>query len=678
MHYGADVPSSISYPSQVREWQPDGSERQFAVKRIIVDRNDSEHVEITQREIGTMRSLPPHPNIVELIGICKRQSGSSRTSVEEVFLLLELCKSGSLAEILMQRAEQKAPLTPSEAAKALYDMALALCHMHAQTPPLAHRDVKPENYILGDTDGRLRLCDFGSATPRVFAHEPSTKSHEVAREEEEIHRTSTPQYRAPEMCDLRRGEPVGVAADVWALGVSLYKLLFLQDLFGTPGEERLGILNFDPSKRLSPAALSSLGATPGTAGANELLLELLRMCLTPSTTARPPVASVLQWLSSRSSRIDGGLGACREELSQGKHTAGMLSLSQFSATGLFPKGHASSGDGVKPYLLVTCGGIRMLSEVAAKGQCAAWTNKVIQLPTHGLQMVEVSVWAHHKRTAHDFLGSVLLELSHVIADPTRATSEEAAGRAYPLQRRSKRSRVSGSLSFAIEWIPYTASSATAAAASVVFVSPVRHQSAPRPPPAASHAAGHSEGAFWATDGIEELIQFDDGVDAKSPSAEQATLPNQPMPTTSTSTGAGTFWSSEAAAAAARQQQQTLPAGAVSAAFAASPSFDALMPSSAADAPGLSAVGSTPSLPAALAWEPGGAVFESVSTLAAPWDRAPSAPCDDSASAMSDAAGSFWATFDASPNEPSMSSSSTPNIVAAMDDARGSHNWATFD
>ena len=337
MHYGADVPSSISYPSQVREWQPDGSERQFAVKRIIVDRNDSEHVEITQREIGTMRSLPPHPNIVELIGICKRQSGSSRTSVEEVFLLLELCKSGSLAEILMQRAEQKAPLTPSEAAKALYDMALALCHMHAQTPPLAHRDVKPENYILGDTDGRLRLCDFGSATPRVFAHEPSTKSHEVAREEEEIHRTSTPQYRAPEMCDLRRGEPVGVAADVWALGVSLYKLLFLQDLFGTPGEERLGILNFDPSKRLSPAALSSLGATPGTAGANELLLELLRMCLTPSTTARPPVASVLQWLSSRSSRTMAARRTPRR-VGRGSTLQVCLALASFRNRPL-PKGH---------------------------------------------------------------------------------------------------------------------------------------------------------------------------------------------------------------------------------------------------------------------------------------------------------------------------------------------------
>ena len=110
------------------------------------------------------------------------------------------------------------------------------------------------------------------------------------------------QYRAPEMCDLRRGEVpsrlevetsaaaaccskwrpllplsaaaaaacccgrvllrplaaaaanagglrfrpvawqhVGVAVDVWALGVSLYELLFLRDLFGTPGEERLGV-----------------------------------------------------------------------------------------------------------------------------------------------------------------------------------------------------------------------------------------------------------------------------------------------------------------------------------------------------------------------------------------------------------------------------------------------------
>ena len=67
-----------------------------------------------------------------------------------------------------------------------------------------------------------------------------------------MHRFSTPQYRAPEMCDVRRGEPVGPKMDVWALGVSLYKMLHLKDLFGVAGEERLAVLNFRPEKTLPP------------------------------------------------------------------------------------------------------------------------------------------------------------------------------------------------------------------------------------------------------------------------------------------------------------------------------------------------------------------------------------------------------------------------------------------
>jgi hypothetical protein len=47
------------------------------------------------------------------------------------------------------------------------------------------------------------------------------------------------------MCDLRAAETVGPKADVWALGVSLYKLVFLRDLFGMQGEERLGVRALD-------------------------------------------------------------------------------------------------------------------------------------------------------------------------------------------------------------------------------------------------------------------------------------------------------------------------------------------------------------------------------------------------------------------------------------------------
>ena len=200
----------------VHEWQPDGSERQFAVKRVILDRKDQEQVDVVEHESKVMRSLPPHPNLVELIGTCsrKQKGGGGGGSHEEVYMLLELCRGGSLADLLMARSAEGSPLSASEVARAFRDMAMALAHLHAQPQPLAHRDVKPENFILSDADGRWRLCDFGSATTETFAYQPGMPSHAVAAEEEKVHRYSTPQYRAPEMADPRRGETIGIGVDV--------------------------------------------------------------------------------------------------------------------------------------------------------------------------------------------------------------------------------------------------------------------------------------------------------------------------------------------------------------------------------------------------------------------------------------------------------------------------------
>lgn len=75
---------------------------------------------------------------------------------------------------------------------------------------VAHGDIKPDNLLLG-ADGRVRICDFGSA--------------QLAGPGEYVLRTvGTPAFFTPEMC---RGGPFSArAADLWALGVCLYIFVF--------------------------------------------------------------------------------------------------------------------------------------------------------------------------------------------------------------------------------------------------------------------------------------------------------------------------------------------------------------------------------------------------------------------------------------------------------------------
>ena len=88
----------------------------------------------------------------------------------------------------------------------------ALAHAHERQ--IVHRDVKPSN-ILVTAEGEPRLLDFGIA--KLLA--PDGEALSLTRRSE---RFLTPEYASPEQI---KGEPVGVASDVYGLGVLLYELL---------------------------------------------------------------------------------------------------------------------------------------------------------------------------------------------------------------------------------------------------------------------------------------------------------------------------------------------------------------------------------------------------------------------------------------------------------------------
>jgi eukaryotic-like serine/threonine-protein kinase len=92
-------------------------------------------------------------------------------------------------------------------------VANAVAYAHGKL--VVHRDLKPAN-ILVTREGEVRLLDFGIAKLLDEGEARETRFTELSG------RALTPDYASPEQI---RGEPLGVASDVYSLGVVLYELL---------------------------------------------------------------------------------------------------------------------------------------------------------------------------------------------------------------------------------------------------------------------------------------------------------------------------------------------------------------------------------------------------------------------------------------------------------------------
>jgi eukaryotic-like serine/threonine-protein kinase len=172
-------------------------EREVAIKLLHAHlANDPAFLDRFRREARAAAALN-HPNVVAVHDWGEDDEGA--------YLVLQLIEGPSLREVLRQRGR----LTSGEALTVLAPAALGLGAAHAAG--LVHRDVKPENLLLG-RDGTVRVTDFGLA--RAAASATSTFGADVL--------VGSPHYLSPEAV---RGRPLDPRADVYALGVVLFECL---------------------------------------------------------------------------------------------------------------------------------------------------------------------------------------------------------------------------------------------------------------------------------------------------------------------------------------------------------------------------------------------------------------------------------------------------------------------
>ncbi|GAA5884718.1 hypothetical protein JCM6882_005366 [Rhodosporidiobolus microsporus] len=225
------------------------------LKRMVVP--DKRGVEEVGREVDVMRQLKNHPKIVNMIeaSVADLPGGMDGSKGYEIYILMEWCPGGGIIDMMNTRLQNR--LTESEILKIFSDVVEAVAHMHYQSPPLIHRDLKVENILLTPPN-TYKLCDFGSTTRPLPREKVPTAVEGIQRVEMEINKTTTLQYRAPELVDVWGRKGFDEKIDIWALGVFLYKLCY----YTTPFEEHgpLAILNaqykFPPYPAYSPSIRS--------------------------------------------------------------------------------------------------------------------------------------------------------------------------------------------------------------------------------------------------------------------------------------------------------------------------------------------------------------------------------------------------------------------------------------
>ncbi|KAJ6228075.1 numb-associated kinase [Anaeramoeba flamelloides] len=192
----------------------------FAVKKLLY--SSKTELERITTEVRMHNLVSKKKTVISIYGAEKVKEDNNYF----IYILMEYCPD-NLINSMNAKLKQNSCFSEKVVLQIFGRVCDAVCAMHTLDPPMIHRDLKCENLLISQ-NGKIKLCDFGSATYKIYTLENKTERYEA---EEDIEKNTTLAYRAPEMIDLFLRQKIDTKSDIWALGCILYKLLFFEDAF---------------------------------------------------------------------------------------------------------------------------------------------------------------------------------------------------------------------------------------------------------------------------------------------------------------------------------------------------------------------------------------------------------------------------------------------------------------
>jgi serine/threonine-protein kinase len=226
--------------------------RSVAVKRLQPRKTAPEQVDRFLREAQVTAQLE-HPGVLPVHDVGIDEQG-------RFFYVMRLVPGDETLRRVIDRLRAGDEATHREftgerRVRLILKLAEILAYAHSKG--VVHRDVKPENIMLGQF-GEVYLVDWGLAKisgisePQSAPAQPPEGEHATRNMTREGAIIGTPLYMAPEQA---RGEPATPASDVYALGAILYELLSLHHYLEPPARSTIELLDRLANGKRVPAEL---------------------------------------------------------------------------------------------------------------------------------------------------------------------------------------------------------------------------------------------------------------------------------------------------------------------------------------------------------------------------------------------------------------------------------------